>query len=224
MPAFTLGPDPVARGEVIWPRWGRPTATLLLGVPHDEVNVQVGGQYPLVLRGDGGQLTLAGTVMALDRTPEGWPLVRWVGGRGRLHTEVRPRYYRDAPARVVMADIIRDAGEAVGEMEASVSLPTWVRVGEPAHMALDRVCQAVGVGWWVTPSGEVEVGPEEWAPGGEFAAARMHGPGMWLLPLGLEVQPGTEVSLRLGGRSEQVRVGRVVHRLGRELVTEVWRA
>lgn len=224
MAAFVLGSDPIARGEVIWPRWGRPTAILLLGVPHGEEQVRVGGVYPLTLRGEDHTLVLMGAVMAVDRTPEGWPLVRWVGGRGRLHIPLRPRYYREVPARVVLDDAIRESGEVSGRLEGGKRLPAWVRVGEPAHMVLDRVCQAVGVGWRVTPSGEVEVGPEEWKPGGEFAAARMHGPGMWLLPLDLEVQPGTEVSLRLGGRSEQVRVGRVVHRLGRELSTEVWRA
>ncbi|MDR7615632.1 MAG: hypothetical protein QN206_12530 [Armatimonadota bacterium] len=224
MAAFTLGPEPIARGEVVWPRVGRPHATLLLGVPHEEVRVHEGEQHPLALRGEDRTLTLVGTVMRLEHTPDGWPLVRWVGGKGKLNTSLRPRHYRNVPARVVLGDAIRDGGEEPGQLDAPQLLPVWVRLGEPLRVALQRLCTALGLGWRVTPDGKVDVGPSEWRQGGVALAAQSRIPGMWMLPLDLEVEPGQEVALRLGGKEERVRVERVVHRIGRELVTEVWRA
>lgn len=224
MAAFTLGPDPIARGWVVWPYRGVPTAQLLLGVPWGEERVRPGEPVDLTLRGEGTPLTLHGTAVEVARTPAGWAEVRWVGGAGRLARRVKPRAYRNVPLSLIARDAVSEVGERPGWMEAEATAPVWTRMEEPAHAVLDRVAERSGAIWRVNERGEVELVRPRWEAGPEVPAVERMGYGAYTTPLDLSVRPWHEVRLGLGGRTVPLRVGRLVYWLGPDLQMEVWRA
>lgn len=224
MAAFTVGSDPIARGWVVWPYRGLPTAQLLLGVPWGEERVRPGEAASLTLKGEGGPLTLQGTAVEVSRTPAGWAEVRWVGGAGRLSRPLRPRFYQDVPLGLIARDAIEEVGERVGNLEAAPSVSVWVRREEPAWTLLDRVAEQAGAIWRVNERGLVDILRPRWERGPEVPAVERMGPGAYITPLDLSVRPGQEIRLSLGGRTVPLRVGRLVYWLDPDLQMEVWRA
>ncbi len=223
MASFRLGDDPIATGEAVRPYPGRAHATLLLGVPHGEHSVAEGVQAPLRLSHDGVELVLHGTPVQVMRTPEGWPLVRWVAGAGGLHRVLRPRYYQEVPVRLVAEDALKEVGEKPGVLDLPRTLRVWVRHAESAYRLLWRLAEMEGRVLHVGEDGKVHVERAQWPKGLEVPGAKALGPGAYLAPLDLSLRPGVEATLWLGGVRVPVRVGRVVYRL-KEATMEVWRA
>ncbi len=116
-----------------------------------------------------GALSLAGAVVP-DRsgTYGGAILLRAVGGAGKLGTPLPSRFYTDAPARLVIGDILREAGEALSSTSTSSVLavvpPKWSRAAAPAARALGEIVTGASPAavWRVLPDGSVWVGIETW--------------------------------------------------------------
>lgn len=223
MASFILGNDPIATGEVVRPYPGRAHATLLLGVPHGEHSVTEGARAPLRLFHDDVELVLHGTPVQIMRTPEGWPLVRWVAGAGTLHRVLRPRYYQGVPARLVAEDALKEVGEQPGTLDLPSTLRVWVRHAESAYRLLWRLAEREGRAIYVGEDGKVHAERPEWPKGPEVPGAKALGPGAYLAPLDLSLRPGAEATLWLGGVRVPVRVNRIVYRLEKATM-EVWRA
>lgn len=90
-----------------------------------------------------------------------------VGGAGGLEGELEPRYYADAPARIPLGDVLREAGETLsGDVSGDVTSPTlarWTRQRGRAGAALAELAAALGVeAWRVLVDGTVWLGAETW--------------------------------------------------------------
>jgi hypothetical protein len=226
MPAFYFTKDePIAGGQLSWPAFGRAEATLLMGVPHSELSLGPGATRTLTLELPEGTLTLQGAALGVRRTPEGWAWVRWVAGKARLHKVLKPKFYRNVPARVAILDALNEVGEEAGELDADTTLPVWTRYEEPAYRLLDRLTQAIGRVWRVNEKGQVEVTAPEWPPTPEVKASRAVASGVYRLPLLGPVRPGTTLPVWLGGKVAPIKTERVVYYLDpQNLGVEVWDA
>lgn len=109
---------------------------------------------------DGGAAVFAGTVRESTsyRSRTGFLVV---GGADGLRTLVRPQSYRSATLALPVDDILRQAGETLGEALssdlASYVLASW-SVGEwTAGRAISDLAELVGASWWVDPDGGVRL-------------------------------------------------------------------
>lgn len=94
--------------------------------------------------------------------------LRMVGGAAGMGTLLRPKFYRGVTARIVLADIAREAGEALSAGIASGllsrMLPKWVRMAGSASEALLVLATTLGVGWRIESDGALWLGNETWPP------------------------------------------------------------
>jgi hypothetical protein len=171
------------------------------------------GTVPITIAGEEGPpLSFEGTVLE-GGAIEGRARLFVVGGRGGLRREIGPQQYQMATPRLIAASILREAGEAEGDLsglDGLPPLPCWVRQRGTAAEALSLLSKRVGATWRVMRDGSVRIGPETWPPyAGRFyliGANWAHGDAV-----AAQNAPDLEPGLLVEGR----RVGRVVH-----LVTE----
>ena len=173
---------------------------ILLGP--SSIAIAVEGSAPVVF---------AGTVLESGGF-EGRARAFMVGGSGGLRRELAPRQYLLAPPRLLVLDILRDAGEVAGDLsglDGRPPLPRWVRSGGRAALALSVLCRRLGVRFRVERDGRVSVGLDTWSPyrGEPFLVEYDGGAGR---ALAAHDAPDLEPGLSLGGKH----IGRVVHMVG----------
>lgn len=116
---------------------------------------------------DDGAATFRGTIVR-HQVFAGALQLQVLAGAGGMGTPARPRHYRDATLRVVLADLLRDAGEALSPAsDAAVlatAVPRWSTLGEPVGALLGRLVAAVapGASWRSMDDGTVWVGVPAW--------------------------------------------------------------
>lgn len=112
-----------------------------------------------------GSVTRAGTIVDTG-APYGQPRCRVVAGSGGLGTsDVAPNEYGQVQLSRVASDIISDAGEKVGNLDAlSLTIATsWQLVKEGAWLALQRVLRQVpGLSLWTEHDGSLSVRQTAW--------------------------------------------------------------
>lgn len=209
-----------AVGTVDLPRVGLATVSALVAVPRSDPPAFVPGQQVrLKLELDGRRLEYALTVTRVG-PQQGQHLVLAVGGRGRMDTVLQPRYYLGPTAALVCRDVLVEAGE-VPDLGRGLEVPLdrWVRERQQAWEALRAVMGVLGerYAWRSTADGSIWVGLEEPV---EYGSERDYeGEDPQASRLVLELVPDLLPGMLLG---QDGLVDRVVHRVGRELRTEVW--
>lgn len=113
-----------------------------------------------------GSVIRVGTVVATG-APYGQPRCRVVAGSGGLGTtEVEPNEYGQVQLSRVASDIISEAGERVGNLDALslTVVSSWQLVREGAWLALQRVLRQVpGLSLWTEHDGSLSVRQTTWA-------------------------------------------------------------
>jgi hypothetical protein len=161
MPAFaTLAGASVLAASLVLPRRGAWHATLTL-----DTDVPPSGAVTLAT--DEGAALYQGSVVRA-REVYGRVEALVVGGKGGLAKQLPPRRYLSVPARLVLVDLLTEAGEALsGASDASVlatQLGGWTRLAGTAGDALARLCEALGASWRVGLDGSVRLFAQS-APG-----------------------------------------------------------
>lgn len=145
-----------------------------------------------------------------------------VGGAGGLGAALDDRYYVGVPARIVLTDLLREAGEALADSSdngvLSRTLDTWTRASGAAGRLLAEVADELGAAWRVLDDGSVWVGQETWPEASveheEIATSPADGR-MIIADDALATRPGTTFAGR--------RVANVQHTIEvAALRTEVW--
>ena len=132
-----------------------------------------------------------------------------VGGAGGLRRALPPRQYHLAPPKMVIGDIVREAGEKAGDfstLEKLSVLPRWVRSAGSGLSSLAVVCGRLGIPWRVCRDGSVRAGPEKW-PSYRGSVDLLESNGAFGRALAAQDAPDLEPGLLVEGR----RLGRVVH-------------
>jgi hypothetical protein len=158
MPDLTLAGRPVLDATIALPRVGA-----WLAVVHvDDADVPAGAA---TLASADGALEMHGTIRRGGAFQERGR-VELVGGGGGLAGEVAPRFYANAPARQVLSDLLRDAGESLSATAdgplLGTLLPAWPRARGAAGAALATLLDALGATWRVLADGSIWVGRETW--------------------------------------------------------------
>lgn len=113
-------------------------------------------------------VSFAGTILPSDG--EGSPvpgrarLLMRAGVNGLLNT-IEGKPYENIAPRLIIEDIIEDAGETIESLEGVDDLPTqrlWVRPRGTGAQALSRFIEGSGLTWRFRPSGRVEVLADMW--------------------------------------------------------------
>jgi hypothetical protein len=160
MAQVILDGRPVVRATIHRPR---------IGVWHADLEVDSEKDLPssqVTLSIADGKLQLFGVARATGIF-HGLMQVRMVGGAGGFTRAVTPKYYRRAPLRIPLNDILAAAGEHVAT-SADVSilgthLLSWSIFGGEAGQALTALLAKVPTATWrMTASGAVWVGVEAW--------------------------------------------------------------
>ena len=112
-----------------------------------------------------GSVTRAGTITATG-APYGQPRCRLVAGSGGLGTsDVTPSEYGQVQLSRVASDIMGEAGEKAGNLDAlSLTIvSSWQLVQEGAWLALQRVLRQVpGLSLWAEHDGSLSVRQTAW--------------------------------------------------------------
>jgi hypothetical protein len=124
-----------------------------------------GGAATLRVEGDSASVDFRGC-LSLGISFAGRRRAYLVGGAGRLSAPLLARYYQGSPARLVVLDLLQEAGETLSPLSAGldVLLPRWARLPGPAGLALGDLCSALALRWAVTAAGEVFITPESTPP------------------------------------------------------------
>ncbi len=154
--SYVIGGNDVWSATVVMPQSGVWTADVqLANMPAASV------VSPATLTLDALELT--GTVERQGAWQDVISL-RLVGGGGGFGKVLAPRSYRMAPASLIVADILGDAGEALSgtAMPLGMVLPAWTRLRQGAGAALAMIAAEIGYNWRVLPNGTVWLGTETW--------------------------------------------------------------
>jgi len=129
---------------------------------------------------------------------------RVIGGRGGLGRALPARFYRGVPARMVAADICRDAGEvlAPGAPALDAYLQAWTRTSGQLGALLGAVLGPLGLAWRALPSGDLSAEP--WPAGdvGDDAQELSTDPRTGTTTFaveGLDILPGLRAGDRVAG-------------------------
>lgn len=184
-----LAGAPVVHGSLFVPRVGRWTARLEL----DAETVTTG---PATLTMNDGQWALQGAVIR-GGTGGGRVDALVVGGAGRMVRALPPKAYENVPARLVLSDLLTEAGESLSPRSSlsvlTTMLPTWVRYGGVAGEALTTLCDVLSASWRSLYDGSIWVGVETWPASASTAEVLDEAPGEGVLLIGPEapdVLPG----------------------------------
>lgn len=222
MSLLTANGIPVSQAYISLPRVGRGVADLVL-VPGDKTPPRVGGSVTLTWQ-EGRLHTLVMTCVSAERS-RGWWRMRCEMGAGGLGRTLPSRYYEGIPAATVARDILTEAKEKPGGIDLPGVLPRYVRREAPAYQQLAALLVGTGRVWRITPKGEVWIGVDTFPPTQPYEVLQARREiRVYLLGLVPELLPGLTLQGYVGQDEpeELGRVERVVHRVGRELRTEVW--
>jgi hypothetical protein len=146
----------VVRGTLAMPRIGVWSARLTLDaddLPRGPATLAI-GDPPVTLTATVVRPALQGAAAE----------VLLVGGAGGFSKIIPPKDYQDVPLRVVLADLLSEAGERLSPSSdpnlGSLHLPRWTRMGGPARDAIVQLAETLGVSWRVLPDGTTYVGRE----------------------------------------------------------------
>ena len=152
-----------------------------------------------------------------------------VGGAGGLRRELPPNAYRAATLADVLADALREAGEAAapGVDLSAFAVPFWLRRAQAAGRTVADVARMAGFAWRVTRAGLVRVAAETWpvvsAPDVTVIEERPDLGRYELAGSALGLEPGSAVTLRLDAGDTLVRLDTVLHRVdGDTLTSTIW--
>lgn len=157
MALVTLNGDRVVRATVWLPVSGRWTLQA-------QLDAKVFTATSLSLDAPGMKLT-GGTVrrsaIVLDSVH-----VLGVGGKAGLARELAPKAYRVTTVGLIVADILREAGETLATTAHTATLgrglSSWMRHRGTAAVQLDTLLAHVGAYWRLTDAGAVWVGVDTW--------------------------------------------------------------
>lgn len=171
-----------------------------------------------------GKLVLKGTA---DRTGTfvDAGFVRVVAGKDGLGTTAKPKHYDDPSIRIILADLVATAGEAIASSaDASMlarHLTAWTTTGRPVGNVVDLLLRQVpGASWRMLADGTLWVGAETWPDSGlstDDYQVLAELPSDGTAELGLEA-PVLLAGVALAGR----RVSAVEHRIGAGVRATVW--
>lgn len=120
---------------------------------------------------DDDRLVLKGTASRTGAFA-GTSYVRVVGGAGGLGKTARPRHYNQTSVRIVLGDLLADAGESLSPAASSSilghRLEAWTTAALPVGMLISRLMTtaAPGASWRILPSGQLWIGAETWPDSG----------------------------------------------------------
>lgn len=209
----TLNGSPILSASIGMPRVGAWHADVAL-----PATAAITGRCTLAV--DGG-LTLVGTVKRSDVWLETVKL-RMVAGAGGLGRLAKPQHYRQTRLSVVLADLLKTAGETLASDADSAALAlsfgSWATMANPvgvmvsALLADGRLPEATA--WRMKPDGTLWLGPETWPESGlvnvvEYQDLEEH-PQDGRLELGVEalrLLPGTVLDGRRVSYVEHVLTG-----------------
>lgn len=126
-------------------------------------------------------IAFAGTIIETDGDASPLPgraRVLMRAGVNALLNEVDGKPYENVAPRLVIEDIIADAGEQLESLSGVDDLSTqrlWVRPKGTGAQALSRFIAGAGLTWRFTPSGRVEVLADRW-PAYSSGATRIAAP------------------------------------------------
>lgn len=104
-----------------------------------------------------GSRTWTGTVLTSAKDGTNYH-ARIVGGKGKLGTQLPEKpYLGSIRLETVAADIIRECGEVAGSIASATVVPSYERARGTAGQALNELCDAGGLVWWVSRDGRVNV-------------------------------------------------------------------
>lgn len=216
MAEWTMAGARVLEMRIARPRTGAWTADVVL-----DTDAPPTGR--VVLAAADGSASFAGTVAsAEDRF--GHVAARVCGGAHGLSTALAPAYYRGATVRLVVADLLRAAGETLaGDSDAGIlgaGLAVWTRAAAPAATALAAVLAPSGAVWRVRPDGALWIGREAWPTVSVAGDVMATDPENGALTLGTDAVP---FALAPGSVFDGRRVSYVEHELtGDRTQTRVW--
>lgn len=129
---------------------------------------------------------------------------RIIGGRGGLGRALPARFYRGVPARMVAADICREAGEvlAPGAPALDTYLQAWTRTSGQLGGLLEAILGPLGLAWRVLPSGDLSAEPWPTADVGTEAQELSTDPRTGVTTFaveGLDLLPGMVAGDRVAG-------------------------
>jgi hypothetical protein len=159
---------------------GSPVLSATIGLPrvgawHADVSLagSVAPAGACTLAIDGG-LTLRGTVLRADVWLETVKL-RMVAGAGGLGRPARPRHYRQTRLSIVLADLLKTAGETLAPdadpETLALTFGSWTTIAEPvgalvsALLGDDRLPSST-IAWRMKPDGTFWLGQESWPDSG----------------------------------------------------------
>lgn len=145
---------PVTRCTILAPRIGAWAADVAVDTETD-----IAGAVSLVVEG----VTLRGAVVRGGVVYGRWS-GRVVGGVGGLLAPVAPVAQYTTTLAVALADVLREAGEALAATsgDLSTNVTRWHRAAGTAANAVADVARAAGFAWRVLADGTVWVGAETW--------------------------------------------------------------
>lgn len=154
----------VISARVQRPRTGNWSAELVVDV-ETAAQLAVGAAAAVAI----GDLQLTGTVVRGGAYAQAVSL-RVVGGKNGLGANCKPRFYRQTPLQQPLADVLKDAGEALSADATpdvlTQNLEVWGQMQQRCGLALSSLASAAGVDvvWRVNADGTVFLGRDGFAP------------------------------------------------------------
>jgi hypothetical protein len=159
---------PVLATRLQLPRTGIWTGDVAVDVATAS-RVATGAKATLELAG--GAISFNGTVYRSDPYLQVVTL-RLVGGANGLGGDVSPRFYNGVPLRIVLEDLLKDAGEQLSGSSSAAAMGThlafWAQLQQAAALALSSLADAGPDGslWRMEPDGSVFFGVDSFQPSG----------------------------------------------------------
>lgn len=226
-PYAVVGRDPVSRGTITYMRTGVALADLFIarsaGEGERPLSFSVGDPVEVVVTDPDDRETVFRMTCWRAGIEGGFYGVALCGGRARLGRVIEPRYYEDAEGSKILHDALDECGERMAETTTiTAPLGTYVRRQAPAYQDVAALVSRYPDATWRTlPDGTIWAGAETWpeAPLSVIVLIRTPQVRRVLCEAAPDILPGVIVQDQkgpLGG------VERVVHRIGRNLRTELW--
>ena len=154
---------PIAEATIHLPRSGVWHADLSVVT---ETPADVTGTIALSIMG--GQLLMNGSSYAPPLTWRGVTRLRMAAGAAGLGTKLAAQGYSNAPASVIVGDVLNGAGETLSSTSMSLGARmNWCRLAPPeggasAGTALRAIVLELGAVWRSLPDGTIWIGIESW--------------------------------------------------------------
>lgn len=145
----------------------------LVGAWHADLRVDAPDTItgPVTISIDQGSLTLNGSA-SRGSAYVGTSYVRVVAGAGGLGKTARARHYNQTSVRIVLADLLSDAGETLSMTASSAilahRLDAWTTAALPVGELIGRLLgvAAPPASWRMLPNGQLWIGTETWPDSG----------------------------------------------------------